>query len=143
MLPLLGLMAPGDSLWRGRRTNVGWIGRRGVRRGRRGWRRTPPLLCANLIVERAAKLVRGALEFIDAAAQRAAQLRQFARPKNDQGHDQNDEHLRKADRTHMKTPVLRADSFSIARRARPPGPKTAHFGQICVDCHREMALRWL
>ena len=67
----------------------------GVRRGRRIFGRTLPLdalllLDADLFVQRIPELVRGAFEFVEAAAEGPAQFRQLTGAKNDERNRQDD-----------------------------------------------------
>src|SRR4051812_23979214 len=50
-----------------------------------------PLFHPDFLVQRASQLVGGALEFRQALAQGLAQLRQLARPENDQGDGEDDD----------------------------------------------------
>src|SRR5579864_1508156 len=90
--------------------------------------RLPALLGPDFLIERVLQLVRGALEFVDAATQGAAQLGQFLRAKHDQGHDENDEQFRNT-QVHTRSFGTRSGGgvFSVYRadRRAPPASESA------------------
>lgn len=82
------------------------------------------LLClalhlAHLLLDGEADVCGGAPKLGQGLADRPAQLRQLAGPKNQQGQNRNDQHFGKADRTHNNLPLSRIIEEGL-RSVKPP-----------------------
>src|SRR5215213_1229135 len=114
---------------------------RGVRRRRHGGGRSRTgalLIETDLVLERAAQLVRRLLELVDAAAQRATELRKLAWPEDDQRNHEDDDQFGHAERAkHCRAPTVKdgASGWAVCR----PTAAVANSRAYCIIGTRSAA----